>query len=333
MVRYPAVIFAILNVLFLAICYHFIFWQQSSGIEIKLRAVERAQQAQAIIGARLIGEEYTPITTTLGAKDAKQMSLHPDFAAVAVALLQEAGVQAGDKVAVNMSGSFPALNIAVLAAIESIGSTPIITSSVGASSWGANRPEFTWLDMENALAAAGAGLWRSCAVSMGGGSDQGAGLPPEGIALIHSAIERSGITPLPSDTLQAAIEGRLQLYQAQNQGVLPKVLVNIGGSHVFFGEQGHNMLLRQGLTRGYHPHIAAADGLAAAFLMNNRGVIHFINIKRLAAYYHIKPGETGQSKVFHSLRIPLWLRVMIIFWLAGGGMWLWYGRRQKYWKC
>ena len=332
MVRFPAILFATLNLVFLGFCYQLTSWQPSADIDSKMNAVTLAMQAQTIIGPELIGEEYTPITTTLGAKEAKNLSLHPDFAAVAVDMLQAAGVQAGDKVAVNMSSSFPALNIAVLSAVKSIDATPILISSVGASTWGANRPEFTWLDMESKLNEAGLWPWRSSAVGIGGGNDQGQGLTPEGLALIQAAIERSGVTPLGGGTLEEAVNQRVALYKELNQGQLPKVLINVGGSHAFLGEQGHKMALRQGLTQGYHPYIADTGGLAAKFIMENRGVIHFININRLAAHYHIQAGKTGQSSVFYSLRVPSYLRAMIILWLAGGGLCLWYGKRQKWWK-
>jgi hypothetical protein len=35
--------------------------------------------------------------------------------------------------------------------------------------------------------------------------------------------------------------------------------------------------LPQGLNVGYHPLLAAHDGLAAAFLQSNRPVIHILN--------------------------------------------------------
>ncbi len=70
-------------------------------------AVAAAVRAQAAVGDRIIGPEYTEITTTLGPLAAKKLSLHPDFAALAVRYLLAAGVGPGDRVAVNFSGSFP----------------------------------------------------------------------------------------------------------------------------------------------------------------------------------------------------------------------------------
>ena len=71
-------------------------------------------------GTGLIGAAMTPITTMAGHLDSKQSSANPNFAAVVVEMLLEAGVRKGDQVAVGYSGSFPAANIALLAAVETL---------------------------------------------------------------------------------------------------------------------------------------------------------------------------------------------------------------------
>ena len=70
--------------------------------------------------------------------------------------------------AVSFSGSFPALNIAVLSAARVLDLHPVIISSVGSSMYGANQPEMTWLDMERILADKGLFPYRSNAASLGG---------------------------------------------------------------------------------------------------------------------------------------------------------------------
>ena len=289
--------------------------------------------AQQVIGDRLIGEEYTPITTTLGAHDAKVLSLNPEFAAVAVDLLVASGIKSGDAVAVNMSSSFPALNIAVIAAVDALGGKPIIVSSVGASTWGANRPDFTWLDMERELAASGVWAWRSSAAGIGGGNDLGDGLSQEGLEQIATAIQRNGIKPLGAATLSEAVAYRLSVYRQENQGHLPKVLVNVGGSHVIFGERGHAAFLREGLTAGYRPSLALADGLAAEFIKGDRPVIHFINIQRLAAQYNIGSRQpAGAGSALRTMYVPLYLRILMIFWIAGMLAVIWRGKQKSWWK-
>ena len=103
----------------------------------KIEAAEMAQRAfQEIYSARTkireINPEYDPLETGLigvnistvtsvnGVLPAKQTAANPNFAAVVVDMLREAGVKEGDYVGVGLSGSFPALNICTVCAIETL---------------------------------------------------------------------------------------------------------------------------------------------------------------------------------------------------------------------
>ena len=99
----------------------------------------------------LIGVEYSPITTTLGNLKAKRSSTNPDFAALIVRWFHEIDLKKGDIIAIGGSGSFPALILATICAAEVMKLKPVIILSLGASSYGANRPNFTYLDIENFL--------------------------------------------------------------------------------------------------------------------------------------------------------------------------------------
>ena len=99
----------------------------------------------------LIGQEFTLITTDRGEIDAKLSATNPNVAAVIIQLLKDADLRQNDNVAVAFTGSFPGMNIGVLAALEVLHLNPIIITSVGSSNFGANDPYFTWLDMENIL--------------------------------------------------------------------------------------------------------------------------------------------------------------------------------------
>ena len=328
----PALVLAV-NLLLVFVCRQAVWEQPAPDYNLKLQAAQQAAAAQKLIGPRLLGEEYTFITTTLGSPAAKHLAAHPDFAAVAVDMLDRAGVRRGDKVAVNMSGSFPALNIAVLAAVHSIGAEPVITSSIGASTWGANRPDFTWPDMEAQLVRAGIWSYRSAGVSLGGGADNGGGLLPEGISLARQAAQRSGSLFLDSQSVDDAIAKRLALYKAANHGALPAALINVGGNHVIFGAPGHAAFLRQGLTVGYRPSLAKNHGLAAAFVNAQRPVLHFLNIERLAAAYGIREQTpVGRSRVYYTQTVPLPVRVLIVIWLAGMVLVLYRGQTKGWWR-
>jgi len=81
----------------------------------------------------LIGQEYTLTTTDRGYIEAKLSSTNPNFAAVIVQLLKDAGLKKNDNVAIALTGSFPGLNISTIAAVQTLQLNPIIISSVGAS--------------------------------------------------------------------------------------------------------------------------------------------------------------------------------------------------------
>ena len=95
----------------------------------------------------MIGAEYTAITTTIGNLDSKITSLDPNFAAVYIKMFSELSLDKGDEVVINISGSFPMLDISCIMAAEEYGLKPYLMASVGASSFGATNPAFTIFDM------------------------------------------------------------------------------------------------------------------------------------------------------------------------------------------
>jgi poly-gamma-glutamate system protein len=95
----------------------------------------------------LVGPEMGELFTTLGQVEAKRTTLVPDMAGLMVHLLREAGVGRGDTVAVGASGSFPALMVATVVAVEALRAHPQVVLSLGASSFGATRPDFHLLHL------------------------------------------------------------------------------------------------------------------------------------------------------------------------------------------
>ncbi len=178
----------------------------------------------------LIGDQFTIITTDRGSLTAKLTTTNPNWAAVVVDMLREAGVQRGDKVAVGYTGSMPALNIATLSAIQTIGAEPVIIASVGASMWGANNPDFAWLDMEKFLYDRGIIKHRSIAASLGGRGDDGGNVSPEGRRILREIIERNGVQKIEESTLDASIQKRVDLYKNHlDGGEKYTAYINVGG--------------------------------------------------------------------------------------------------------
>ena len=119
-------------------------------------------------GSGRIGLPESPISSKAGQLTAKQNSVNPNWAAVMVEMYKEAGLKKGDTVAIGFSGSFPALNLAAIVAAEILNLNIIPITSVAASTWGANIPELTWLDMERILHKEGIIKHKSVAASLGG---------------------------------------------------------------------------------------------------------------------------------------------------------------------
>ena len=84
-------------------------------------------------------------------KNEKLSTLNPDFSAMITLYLLSEGLDSNSTAAISFTGSFPGANIAVLSACESIGIRTKVISSIGASRYGATKPEFSWLDMQYKL--------------------------------------------------------------------------------------------------------------------------------------------------------------------------------------
>ena len=305
-----------------------------------LRAAELSARAAAVLKAKrldrgvfvdpindpaetaLIGQEYTQITTDRGYLEAKLASTDPNFAAVVVDMLHRVGIEKGDCVAVAMTGSFPAMNLSTLAALETQGVLPKVISSVGASNFGATDPYFTWLDMETALAEVGVFETRSVAASLGGSGDTGRGLSPKGRQLLHEAIERNGVTPLASEQLDEAIRERVRIFRESCAPAPIAAYINVGGGVASLGHTANADLVPIGATdllplRNYPTRGAlmriAADGVP---------VIHLLQIRTLRDRYGLVPvedrvPEPGEGRVFGEVRYSL-IRTSLVTSLIGG---------------
>ena len=236
-------------------------------------------------GTGLIGVERSEITTSLGSVAAKRTTTNPDFAALVVALLHEAGVRRGDAVAVGASSSFPALVVATLSAAGAAGLEALVISSLGASEWGANLPGFHWMDMEDCLRAAGLFDVRPVARAVGGEEDVGLDMDPEGRKLLAARV-RSGETPfLEEPDLERNVTLRLEAYR-KGAGARPiRAFVNIGGSWANMGTDASVLEIAPGLATRIPFPPAARRGVIQAMAAAGVPVIHLLNVKGLCERY------------------------------------------------
>ncbi|HEY8496262.1 MAG TPA: poly-gamma-glutamate system protein [Limnochordales bacterium] len=234
-------------------------------------------------GTGLIGVEWSIITTTLGNLEAKRTATHPAWAGVVVRWMREAGVEPGDTVWAAFSGSFPGLNLAVLAAAEAMGVRLLAVSSLGASTWGANLPGFTWAAMEAVLREQGIVGSGSVAVTLGGDEDRGIGLLfDEGLDALRAAAQASGLPFLEPESLEHAVALRLQVLEAESGGRPPALFINVGGSHASLGSCPDSERWPAGLTREARPCPGGVPGML--HVMSQRGVpvLHLLNVRELA---------------------------------------------------
>ncbi len=241
----------------------------------------------------LIGPELTPLMTTLGHIDAKRTTTDPAMASVLVHLLNDAGVTAGDTIAVGSSASFPALLFATVAAAEAMGVHPKIILSLGASTYGATDPEFNLLDMYTVLLTAGVFTTPPAAISLGGDEDVGDGFDAELKADLLSQIAASGVRFISNPDLRFNVATRMEIYGRV------AVFVNTGGSYANLGTSALALQLQPGLNRDVALPPIEERGVLFDMAALNVPVIHLLFIRGLAARYGVswdpiplrEPGE------------------------------------------
>jgi poly-gamma-glutamate system protein len=236
------------------------FSDKMAAASLTMRALDDLREARLGVGGPidvvndpnetgLIGQEFSLITTSRGSHEQKLRALDPNIAGVFVDMLERAHVGEGDLVAVAVTGAFPLLNAAMVVSIETLGATPVVITSVGSSMWGANDPDFTWLDMETVLRADGIIAHGSIAATRGGADDRGRGLSPEGRALVDSAAARNGVPLVDEPTLDESITARMEAYDEAADGRDYTAYVNVGGGLGSVGSSQVYRLLKPGLLR------------------------------------------------------------------------------------
>lgn len=266
----------------------------------------------------LIGLPMSEVTSISGVLDAKQTSVNANWAAVIVEMLKRADINQGDVVAVGCSGSFPALNVATYAALQTLKVKPLVVSSAAASQWGANLPDFLWIDMERLLHQAGAISFRSLAASIGGYEDGGLGLSSEGRERILQSIEQNELKLLdPDESFEEKINSRMALYKRAAAGAQIKCYINVGGGTVSVGRSLGKKLFHPGLNRNPPARYRKVDGLMSRFAGENVPVIHLVQVTELAQRYGLTVSpdvapSVGEASVFKAVGYNNWLAVAVL---------------------
>ena len=283
----------------------------------------------------LIGQDLTPITTDRGYIEAKLTATNPNFAAVVVDMLKEAGLEKNDVVAIALTGSLPGLNIAVYSAVQSLKLKPIIITSVGASNWGANDPDFTWLDMESLLFKAGIFNNKSVAASIGGGLDRGRGLSPEGRQLIADAIQRNRIDFINEEHLESSIQKRIDIYNNQRQKKKIKAFINVGGGISSIGSVENGKFIPTGLSTMLPMKNYPVRGVMIYMAEKNIPIIHLLNVNKLAEKYGLPINpiplpRAGEGEIFIQKRYNVLLTLGVTIFLVVAIAFVFFMERKRH---
>ena len=260
----------------------------------------------------IIGQKYSQITTESSSLPIKLSTTNPNFSALAVQLLKDAGAEKGDRVAVCMSGSYPALDISVLAAMQVLQLKPVVIISTTSSSWGANNPDFTILDMVRTLQYAS--FFKDFEIkyaSIGGVQDLGMGLSKKGRKLVAEAIDRNNFIMLNKGEFQANIDQRIQIIDKFSEQEPVKVFINIGGGVASLGSSDNGKAIRPGLNKKIKLR-KIPNKLGVVYEMAKRGtpVIHFSNLRSLLKEYDLPKNpiplpEAGAGELFRILKYDM----------------------------
>ena len=289
----------------------------------------------------MIGEVLSPITSGSGSLVSKQTSVNPNFAAVIVQWLKELRIKSGDVVAVGVSGSFPSMNVAVYSALHELGIEPIIISSTAASQWGANDPNFTWLDMEAVLRKNEVFPYKSVAASLGGVGDDAIGLTKRGRRMLERAIERNEMPvladiepeakraeivddeeaqPAPNLALvdEDRVRERMRVYYEMAGDSTIKAYINVGGGTVSVGTKVGKRKFLPGVNARPPKGIQEMPpSVLGAFLESGVPGIHVTRIIDLAEEYGLEIApritpEVGTGDVFQKRQPNRWLAGIVL---------------------
>ena len=274
----------------------------------------------------LVGSPFSLITTDEGDLDSKLTTLDPNLSAGIVDLMVQLNLSSKDTVALLMTGSMPGANIAVLTACKALGIHPISITSVGASQWGANQVDFTWLDMEKILFENDLIPAKSIAASIGGRNDMGRLLSPAGRNIITDNIQYHDLPLIRKDRLAENIEHRMDIFSGIKKISNYKAVINVGGGVASLGTSFNLRLLPPGVViRSDISNIGrpgGIEGVLSKFLNSNVPGLHILNIRPLTEQFKmpfapIPIPEIGSGSLYADERYNIWVAALCLLVVSG----------------
>ena len=286
----------------------------------------------------LVGSPFSLVTTDEGDLDAKLTTLDPNFAAAMVELMSRINLQENDTVALLMTGSMPGANLAVLTACKALNIHPVAITSVGASQWGANQVDFTWLDMESILFENQLIPARSIAASIGGRNDMGRLLSPAGRKIIKDNIAVHGLPLIRKSKLAENIQERMELLASIHPISDYEAFINVGGGVASLGTSFNLKLLPPGVVNRTNvtdiSRPGGIEGVLPKFAKANVPILHILNIKSLTEQFNmpfapIPIPEIGVGNLYAEEHYNLWVAAICLFVVGGSVFTVGYQSKKK----
>jgi poly-gamma-glutamate system protein len=203
----------------------------------------------------------------------------------------------------------PALVLATAIAAEAIGARPVVILSLGASSFGATRPDLDVLRMYELARDAGVISAPPAAVSLGGQDDVGADFEPAFRELLLARIRHSGVPLILAPELGESVARRMTVYSTASGGVdsaaagrgAIAAFVNVGGNAANLGTSPAVLGVEPGLNRVLSSPAAGRRGVMHEMAARGVPVIHLLHVRGLALRYGLpwdpaplpEPGTTA----------------------------------------
>ena len=279
----------------------------------------------------LLGEEYNEYTTSLGHLESKRTSTNPDMAALVLKMFKDVGLERGDNVAVGLSGSFPALNIAVISAGEVLGLNLNIISSFGSSTYGTNHRDLTFPEILDLLNKDGLTKYYSGMVSLGGDNDTAEEKPEEIINPIIDRYKNLGFNLQIEEDYLENIKEKIQFYEEDEIDCY----VAVGGNLTFLGLSEADLANRQGILDSGNlrsTSFSEENGLIQYFLSKNIPTIHLLNVRKIVTDYGLPFDPTnwiekGQSNIYFETEYN---KIVPLITIIGSFLYLIYSNKERF---
>jgi len=252
------VVVAVINLFLVYVSYISYEFEPGSNYDVKIKSARIMREALDLTSSyskqiiELTSDNYdrfdsgvigvdsvsSPMTTKEGSLNSKVATTNPNFSALFIELLSEidsslVDVSIQDTIAVGYTGSFPGANIALLSACKAVNIYPVIISSIGSSSWGANQLDLTWLDIEKYLFRDFFD-YKNYAISLGGDGDAAIELSSEVIVKLKNKIISNNYNFIEAPSLESSINERMKIYHNASKSY--KAYISIGGSAASLGD-------------------------------------------------------------------------------------------------